>query len=190
MKTELFEKSKKWMTEAFTRVGQVHGPTHHERAVHWVKQLDPAASEALLIAAVTHDIERAFNGDWKAGSSDPDKLRKHQDLSAKEVGGFLQRQGADKDLIERVKELVSRHDEGGDDEQNTLCSADALTYFDHSALRHAKKCDGVCVTKQQMIDKFDYVWTKLKTDKAKVLAKPMYDKAVESLTHLSAHSHS
>jgi len=69
------------MVDAFTRAEASGNISHHQRTIYWIKELEPNANEALLIAGMLHDIERAFNGDWKAGSQDPEKLRKHQELA-------------------------------------------------------------------------------------------------------------
>lgn len=92
--SDLYQRVEQFMTQAFTKAGAIGNVSHHQRTVHWVKELKPDAGEALLIAGMLHDIERAFNGDWKAGSDDPEKLRKHQDLSAEVAEKFLLEAGA------------------------------------------------------------------------------------------------
>ena len=52
--TALLERAHDW-------VASVHPHLRHlERTRDWVVELDPDASEALQLAALTHDIERAF----------------------------------------------------------------------------------------------------------------------------------
>ena len=64
-----------------------YGQAHHlVRAREWVLELDPSASEALRLAALTHDIERMYPGgpqDDKAGGDwvDPDYLFEHSTRS-------------------------------------------------------------------------------------------------------------
>jgi len=46
---------------AIAWMGEVHPHSRHLlRTLEWLLELDPQASEALRIAAVTHDAERAF----------------------------------------------------------------------------------------------------------------------------------
>src|SRR3989338_10738495 len=99
---ELYNKTKEFMTEVFTKAGDLMGVKHHERVDYWVTQLEPDADEALRIATISHDIERGINGDWKASSMDSEKLRKHQDLCASIMEEFLKKEGAEDKFIQRV----------------------------------------------------------------------------------------
>ena len=169
------------MIDAFTKAGSKVGIAHHQRTAYWASQLKPDISEALMIAAITHDIERAFNGDWKAGSSDPKKLRKHQDLCAEEVEKFLKKLKANKNLISRVKTLIAHHEEGGDEEQNILCDADCLTYLENVAFRHARTYLEKGMTKEEMKQKLEYVYGRISSDKAKELGQRWHKKALDEL---------
>lgn len=169
------------MTEVFTKAGDLNGVKHHERVDYWVTQLRPDADEALRTAAISHDIERGINGDWKASSVDPEKLRKHQDLCAQITGDFLTKEGAGEDFVQRVKHLISSHEYGGDEDQNILCDADRLTYFENVALRHAKTYKDKGKTKEEMKDKLDFEFNKIHSEKAKDIAQPWYNEAVMEL---------
>ena len=168
------------MIEAFTRAEKPTDVYHAERTVYWIKELMPSANEALLVAGFAHDIERAFNGDWKKGSGNPEMLRKHQDLSAAEIEKFLRSEQADKKFIKRVKELVAHHEEGGDEEQNVLCDADCLAYFEEKAMRWAKhaKVEG---TEAEMIKKIEFYFRRFKSEKAREIARPFYKEVLKFL---------
>lgn len=153
---------------------------HHQRTAYWIKQLKPDADEALLVAGMSHDIERAFEGDWKAGSDNPDKLKKHQELSASYVGKFLEEQNAPTDFIERVKELIRHHEEGGTEEQNILCDADCLSYFEEKAIRNAKKAKAEDKV-QQFKNKLEYVFSRIHSERAKEIANKLYQGALKEL---------
>ena len=90
----LLERARAW-------VEQVHPHLRHlERTRDWVVELDPEASEALQLAALTHDIERAFPDPeqrWDSAVSwdDPAYNRWHQDRCAEMVDRWLGEQGAD-----------------------------------------------------------------------------------------------
>lgn len=139
MDSIMFDKVEQFVLDAFTKAGAPSNISHHQRAVHWIKKLKPEADEALLIAGMAHDIERAFHGDWKKGSDDPELLRKHQDLSAVEIEKFLRHEGAKEKLIARVKHLVSHHETGGDEDQNVLCDADCLAFLEEKAVKLAER---------------------------------------------------
>ena len=174
----LYKKAEQFVIDAFG--DDEKDILHGKRTVYWIKKLKPDADEALLVAGIAHDIERAFNGDWKKGSNDPDALQKHQDMSASEIEKFLKLEKVDKDIIEKVKMLVAHHEEGGNEEQNMLCDADCLAFFEEKALRLSKKYrqEGLSGL---MKKKIDYVFSRLTSSKAKKIAKKWYKEALMEL---------
>lgn len=181
MNESLYKKTEQFVIDSFIVADKPTDVIHAQRTAYWVGQLKNDPDEALLMAAVAHDIERAFYGDWKKGSSDVDALRKHQDLSARTIGTFLKKEGASDAVIERVKHLVEHHEEGGDDDQNVLCDADCLAYFEEKALRHANEA------KQQgrsieMKERLHYVFDRVTSPKAREIARQFYDKAMDALS--------
>jgi hypothetical protein len=176
----VYRKVEKFVTEAFEKVENPNEIFHAQRTAHWISYLKPDADEALLIAGVAHDIERAFYGDWKAGSSDADALKKHQEQSATEIEAFLRKESVQEDIIERVKYLVLHHEEGGDEDQNVLCDADSLAYFEEKALRNAKKAkeNG---HKEVMKKKLEYVMSRITSPKAREKASVWYEDALKVL---------
>ena len=67
---------------------------HLRATVRWLVRLEPAASEPLLIAALTHDMERHFPGgtqpDKAAGAwDDLEYNTRHQQRSARIVSEWL-----------------------------------------------------------------------------------------------------
>jgi hypothetical protein len=180
MASTLYKKTEQFVVNAFTKADKPTDVIHARRTAYWIKKLKPKADEALLIAGLTHDIERAFYGDWKKGSDNPRLLKKHQNLSATEIEKFLEKEGAEKNIIKRVKILVSHHEEGGDEDQNILCDADCLAYFEEKALRNAKKYkkEG---RPQEMKKKLDYVCSRIHSLKAKKIVNKRYNKAMDEL---------
>lgn len=177
----LYQKTEQFMINAFRKAGDEMGVKHHQRVLYWVKKLEPRASENLLVAAIMHDIERAIYGDWKACSIESSKVRKHQDLSALEASKFLEKEGINSNKINRIKELISHHQEGGDEEQNILCDADAITYFENSALRHARNYREKGRSKKEMKAILEYNYNRISTDKAQEITKKWYKEALEEL---------
>lgn len=169
------------MINAFQKAGDDIGIKHHQRTVYWIKQLKPDADEILLTAAICHDIERAIYGDWKAGSIDFKKIKKHQDLSALEVGKFLERERVDKDKINEIKNLISHHQERNDGDQGVLCDADAITYFENNALRHAKTYKEKDKTKKEVKDIIDYNFNRISSSMAKKIVRKWYSESVKEL---------
>lgn len=180
-KMDLHNKTRQFVIDTFTKANDLNGIKHHERVDYWVTQLEPDADEALRIAAISHDIERGINGDWKASSMDSEKLRKHQDLCASIMEEFLKNEGAEDQFIQRVKHLISNHEYGGDKDQNILSDADRLTYFENVAVRHAKTYKDKGKTKEEMKSKLDFEFNKIHSTKAKETASIWYREALREL---------
>lgn len=177
----LYEKTEQFVIDSFTKAGKPTDISHGQRTVYWIKQLKPDAEEALLIAGIAHDIEKAFYGDWKKGSSDSGALRKHQNLCADEIEKFLKNEDASQNLIERVKHLVAHHEEGGDENQNILCDADCLSFFEERVLVRVKKYKERGKPKEEIKKDVDYYFSRIVSEKAKRIAQKWYDEAVKEL---------
>jgi kynurenine formamidase len=127
--SDLVERARAWMDEVHP-----HYP-HMERTLHWADRLDPDASEAVRIAAVTHDAERAYpeaETHWDSAVSwdDPEYNRWHQDRCAEIVAEWLREQGADSALTGEVEALVRVHEEGGWPEADVVQAADSLSFLE------------------------------------------------------------
>ena len=108
---------------------------HLDRTLEWAVELDPGASEALRIAAVTHDIERAFpdpDAAWDSARDwdSPEYNRWHQDRCADLVAAWLREQDADPALVRDAEALVRAHEEGGWPEADVLQAADSLSFLE------------------------------------------------------------
>lgn len=178
---KILGKTENWVVDLLEKVENHNDIRHAQRTAFWVQQLRPNADEALLVAAIAHDIERAIYGDWKAGSDDPEALRKHQDLSATEIEKFLKNEGINEEVIERVKNLVANHETCGDDDQNVLCDADTLSFFEDKALRRVRKWKEQGKTKEEMHKNMDYYFSRIITSQAKEIAQKWYDEAKEEV---------
>lgn len=110
-------------------------PRHLTRALAIVDELDPGASEALRIATVTHDCERAFPApdppfDSALHFAVPGYLRFHQRRSAAIAGRWLDDSGAPFALRDAVATLIAVHEEGGWPEADLLQAADSLSFLE------------------------------------------------------------
>ncbi|MBU1110596.1 DUF4202 family protein [Patescibacteria group bacterium] len=162
---------------------------HFERTVHWVKELKPNADESLLIAAFSHDCERIFKSRQQViklpkGSkslSENDQLQKHQDDSVRIIADFLVRQGADDKITERVKMLVSKHEIGGNADQNLLKDADSLSFFENNISFFVEEVVSQR-GKEAVRKKFDGMFNRISFPEAKEIAWPMYQQALAMLS--------
>ena len=117
-------------------VAEIHPHARHlERTEAWLLELEPTAPEALRIAAVTHDIERAFpdlDAPWDSAQhwDDPEYNRWHQDRCADIVADWLGEQGAAEKLAHDVEALVRAHEDGGWPEADLVQAADSLSFLE------------------------------------------------------------
>lgn len=186
--SDLYDKAEKFVIDSFTKAGHEHSIKHFERTVYWIKQLKPDADEALQISAVAHDIERAFREKkmWdmqkekSGGYTDKEFLRAHEEKSASLIGDFLKENGASQEFIDRVKMLVSRHEEGGNEDQDLLKDADSVSFFENNIplFLTEKLAD---VGKEKVRVKFDWMFNRISSDKAKEICKHWYEKALTDL---------
>jgi hypothetical protein len=117
-------------------MNEVHPHSRHLlRTLEWLLELDPQAGEAVCIAAITHDAERAFPP-AEAGPSSADSPiapvyeRWHQDRSARIVGEWLLAQGASPELALEVVSLIAVHEDGGSPEAALLQAAESLSFLE------------------------------------------------------------
>jgi hypothetical protein len=128
--SDLLGAARDWVEE----VNHPHA-RHLLRTEDWVIVLAPEASEQLRIAAVLHDIERAFpdpDASWDS-ARDWDNAaynRWHQDRCADIATGWLRENSAPDELVQGVDRLIRVHEDGGWPEADLLQAADSLSFLD------------------------------------------------------------
>ena len=178
---ELYQKTKTWVEKIYFNAN------HLIRTVYWVKKLTPNSSIALLLAALTHDIERAFKqwrnpparemGKW----DDPISNQWHSKRSARFVKDFLKKKNADPDLIKEVSRLISHHEEGGWKEADLLRNADSISFLEINIPFFISRIPDE-LNKKEVKEKFDYMFRRIGSKKAKEIARPFYERAIVSLS--------
>ena len=183
----LYKKTEQFVIKTFTKKHDGIGIKHFLRTVYWIKQLKPNADEALLIAAIAHDLERGYRNaasynkitKSKKGFRSKAHLIHHQEEGARRIAEFLVKQNAAKKLITRVKMLVSKHEIGGNNDQNLLKDADSLSFFENNVGKFIKKAKEK--GKQKIKDKFNWMFNRLTSKKARQIARPWYKAALNKL---------
>jgi len=108
-------------------------PCHAENTLEWLLRLDPESDEALEIAALAHDIDRAFEG-RKVHRSDYDDYNAfkaaHAYRGAKILRAILTECGVARSTAEEACRLVALHEVEGDKRSDLLKDADSICYFD------------------------------------------------------------
>ena len=183
-----YAKVEKFVSAAFLKSSNAGDMKHFERTVFWLKELKPDADEAMLIAAFAHDIERAFRNERTynkitgsdKGFTSQAHLQYHQETGAKIISDFLTAQHAPPDLVSKVSNLISKHEVGGTEEENILKDADSISYFETQIdmfLKDKVKSAG----EEKVRVKFEWMFNRITSPKAKTLAEPMYKSAIKRL---------
>jgi hypothetical protein len=176
----LHARATEWVTQNYSNA------EHLVKTETWLLRLQPTASEVLRLAALTHDMERAFPGpdSPKArGGVDHDYNRAHSERSATIVGAFLRKQEASEPCVETVMALIRVHEYGGSPEANLLQAADSLSFLEVNIpifLRSIPKDD----TENKRADvraKFDWMYERIQIPEARELAAPLHTDAIERL---------
>ena len=176
----------RFVAEAFADDDSGLNLRHLRRTLHWLLELDPGADEALQIAALAHDIQRAFRDGEPAprdGFLDPVFLGHHQERGGEIIADFLHREGADAAVAERVRTLVSRHEEGGSAEQDLLRDADSVSFFENNCdyfLRVLVPREGA----EAVRAKFAWMFERIGSEPARRIARPWYEAALARLSAL------
>lgn len=170
----LYQKTIEYVDESFKGKQKLH----FERAVYWMERFLPNSTEAHRIAAHSHDIERSFRNEEKNvvdNYLDPEHLKNHQEKGAQIMSEFLASQGASKDVIEKVAHLISKHEVGGDIEQNALMDADSVSFFEANAEMFVTKKAPVEGYKN-VKEKLDWMFNRISTEEHKSSARENYEK--------------
>jgi hypothetical protein len=155
---------------------------HLERAADWALSLDPGAGEPLLLAALTHDMERSLPGGPvidKAATEWDDRPYndRHCERSADVVAGWLLGQGAGASFVEGVREPILRHEFGGGAEGDLMQAADSLSFLDvNGPVVAAWVLDGEC-DRDKGQRKLDWMLERIRHEPARATATVLHIRA-------------
>jgi hypothetical protein len=181
--SELVAAARAWV------VGLRHPHERHLlRTEDWAVALEPDASERLRLAAVLHDIERAFPDPETAWISardwdNPVYNRWHQDRSADIAGRWLREQGAPDELVAGVDALIRVHEDGGWAEADVLQAADSLSFLETLAPLVVGWIESGRSTPERGIAKVQSSIDRIKPEqtRARALAEPMLREALAAV---------
>jgi hypothetical protein len=180
--TELLDRARHWI-DIYDNADHLH------RTEDWLRVLAPEATPGMLIAALTHDMERAYPGpdrvdfDARKGPSNPDYNRQHQDRSARILSNWLREQGASEDLVSEVAALVAAHEEGGWPAADLVEAADCISYLEVNVdLLLGWIPKRTCyVGPKEAKEKLDDTLARIRIPRAVELARPYYERGLERL---------
>lgn len=179
-RSPLHSRTTEWVIQNYSNA------RHLVKTEAWLLRLQPTASEALCLAALTHDMERAFPGPdspLARGGVDHHYNRLHSERSASIVGAYLRTQQAAGALVKEVEALIRVHEYGGWFEANLLQAADSLSFLEVNIplfLRSIVKSDAEN-RREQVRLKFDWMYERIQVPEARELATPLHVAALKQL---------
>jgi len=163
---------------------------HLIRTGYWLKEMYPQADDAMIIAAIAHDLERIFplkegevqppNLDW----DNEEYLLWHGTRSAKFLEKYLKDNGASSALIEKVNSLVAYHEVGGDEKKDMIKDADSVSFLETQVDKFIGRIRKGEKTAENIKKKFDYMFNRISSEKVREIAKPFYDTAINKLNSI------
>jgi hypothetical protein len=150
-------------------------------------RIAPRAPEAVRLATLTHDMERAFPGpDQPVHRTliDAAYEQAHADRSARIVGGWLREQQADESLVRDVERLIRAHEIGGWDEADLVQAADSLSLLETNVELFLGFVRSGRFSAADVRRKFDWSRDRIRIPHLKALAEPLVATAQEKLAAL------
>ena len=156
-----------------------YNSTHLLKSLEWVDRLSPDASEAVRLATLTHDMERAFGGPdaIPIKMSDRDYEEAHANRSASIVGAWLRANNAGDALIANVEELIRVHEWGGSPDANLVQAADSLSFLETNIDLMLGFVKTGKYSRRDIALKFDQMYERIQLPPARELARPMWQQA-------------
>jgi hypothetical protein len=156
---------------------------HLRRTLDWLLVLDPAASEASRVAALTHDMERHFPGGPQVDPAimAPDDVgyrTEHSERSARIVGDWLRGEGASDDLVAAVERLVVAHEIGGAADEDVLQAADSLSFLEVNPWVVAGWYTNGRCSRERAKEQLEYMFERIRIERARELAQPLCTEAL------------
>lgn len=174
---ELLARARAWVAEAHPH------PRHLERTRDWLLELEPDAGEALQLAAVLHDIERAVPADepHPGSSAAADYNDWHQDRAMRVAAGWLGAQGADPVLLAETCALIRVHENGGWAGADLVQAADSLSFLEVQADWFIGRVRADVIGADEAEQKFRWMHERIRVPRARELSAPMLDGALARL---------
>ena len=155
-------------------------PRHAENTLEWVLRLDAKAGEALQIAALAHDIDRAVEKRKvrRRDYDDYDAFKAaHARNGAKILRAILDECGVPASTADEACRLVVCHEVGGDGRSDLLKDADSISYFEVNMPFYYER-EGPAETKRRSI----WGYRRLSARRREIAKSITYDD--EALTRL------
>jgi hypothetical protein len=175
----LWETSLQW-------VDPYYDADHLKQTVVWMVMLEPGAPEPLLVAALTHDMERNFPGGTQPNKAagkwdDYEYNTQHMQRSAEIVGVWLRTHGVDEAFVADVSAPILEHEFGGSAQGDLIQAADSLSFLDVNATLAARWVVNGETSIEHARGKLRWSYERIKLEAARPLALPLYERALSTL---------
>ncbi len=160
---------------------------HLLESLVWLDRIAPDSRDAVRLATLTHDMERAFPGPDSPimkGLGDAEYHAAHSLRSARIVSAWLRDNGAEETLIEDVDALIRVHEDGGWPEANAVQAADSLSFLTTNVDLFLGFVRSGKFSASDVKWKFGYTYDRIQVPHAKELARPLLDEALARLAAL------
>lgn len=182
METSLIPAAVRWVRETYT-----HNSLHMTNSLEWLDRIAPGSAEAVRLATVTHDMERAFPGPdqpvWN-GDEDHGYYVAHSNRSARIVGEWLRAQAVPEERIGEVEALIRVHEFGGWPEADHVQAADSLSFLDVNIDLFLDYARSGRYRTDQIRAKFIYSHTRIRIPRLQEISGPMLERALARLDRL------
>jgi hypothetical protein len=179
----LLETARRWVLDNYA-----YNSNHLVNTLEWLDRFAPGAREAVRLAALTHDMERAFPGPDQpvmTSLTDATYNRLHSERSARIVGAWFRTQTDDAALVTDIESLILAHEVGGWPEANLVQAADSISFLDANlelALNFVRKGR---FTGPQVRAKLDYSFDRIQVPEVRTLAYPYLEHARARLAEIA-----
>lgn len=178
----LVEAARRWVIETYP-----YNRDHLVCALDWLDRIAPGMREAVRLAALTHDMERAFPGPDSpqlTSLNDPVYNKLHSERSARIVGTWLRGNGASDALVQNVETLILAHETGGWLEADLVQAADSLSFFDTNIDLFLDFVRSGRFSAADVRWKFEHSYQRIQVPHARALALPRFEAAGAKLAML------
>jgi hypothetical protein len=127
------ECAKQRIREIIADSGVPEDSRHAENTLKWLFRLEPKADQALQIAALAHDIDRAVETRKvrREDFTDYNEFKAaHAHNGAEILRAILDKCSVAKSVADEAWHLVTLHEVGGDPRSDLLKDADSISFFD------------------------------------------------------------
>jgi carbon-monoxide dehydrogenase medium subunit len=163
-----------WVAENYP-----YNSTHLLKSLDWLDRLAPDASDAVRLATLTHDMERAFGGPDAIAIKLNDRAYEeaHSNRSAKIVGAWLRANGAQEDLADGVEALIRVHEWGGSPDASLVQAADSLSFLETNIDLMLGFARTGKYPNAEVALKIDAMYERIQLPAAREMARPMWELA-------------